>query len=129
MTFKDIYESIGESIENYGHHMMSAQAFYASMVDAHTALGELLEQDNKPKRISITINDDTIMDDVQLTIDYMLEDDEITFPNDEAREEFANDCTDEIIDRYEDSWDDSIPDMEVIRNIVYDNAEVNGYLK
>ena len=129
MTFKDIYEAIGESIESYGHHMIDAQAFYASIVDAHTAFGELLEQDSKPKRISITINDDTIMDDVQLTIDYMLEDDEITFPNDEAREEFANDCADEIIDRYEDSWDDSIPDMEVIRNIVYDNARVNGYLK
>lgn len=129
MTFKDIYESIGESIESYGHHMMSAQEFYASIVDAHTALGELLEQDNKPKRISITINDETILADVQLTIDYMLEDEEITFPNDEAREEFANDCAEEIIDRYENSWDDSIPGMEAIRDIVYDNAEVNGYLK
>lgn len=129
MTLKEIYEAIGESIDNYGHHMMGAEAFYASMVDAHTALGELLEQDSKHKRISITINDDTIMDDVQLTIDYMLEDDEIIFPNDEAREEFANDCADEIIDRYANSWDDSIPDMEIIRDIVYDNAKVNGYLK
>lgn len=129
MAFKDIYEAIGESIDNYGHHMMSAEAFYASMVDAHKALGELLEQDSKPNRISITINDDTIMDDVQLTIDYMLEDNEITFPDDEAREEFARDCADEIIDRYECSWDDSIPDMEAIRDAVIDNAEINGYLK
>ena len=127
MTFKDIYEAIGESIDNYGHHMMSAQAFYASVVDAHTALGELLGQDSKPKQISITINDDTIMDDIQYEIDCLIEDKEISFPSDEAREEFADDCLDEIVSKYE-SYPTYIPDWESILDTVQSMAQDNGYM-
>lgn len=101
MTFKDIYEAIGESIDNYGHHMMSAQAFYASVVDAHTALGELLGQDSKPKQISITINDQTIMEDILHVIEDMEEGEEITFQTDKERKEFADDCFDDIASRCE----------------------------
>lgn len=127
MTFKDIYEAIGESIDNYGRHMMSAQAFYASVVDAHTALGELLEQDNKPMKISITIDDDTIMDDIQYEIDCLIEDGEIHFQSDEAREAFANDCLDEIVSKYE-SYPTYLPDWESIHDTVQNMAQDNGLM-
>lgn len=127
MTFKDIYEAIGESIDNYGHHMMSEQAFYHSIVDAHTALGELLEQDNKPMKISITIDDDTIMNDIQYEIDCLIEDKEISFPNDEAREEFADDCLGEIVSKYE-SYPDYLPNWESIHDTVQNMAQESGYM-
>lgn len=127
MTLKDIYEAIGESIDNYGHHMMSAQAFYASVVDAHTSLGELLEQDNKPMKISVTIDDDTIMNDIQYEIDCLVEDGEIHFQSDEAREEFANDCLDEIVSKYE-SYPTYLPDWESILDTVQNMAQDSGLM-
>lgn len=127
MTFKDIYEAIGESIESYGHHMMSEQAFYHSIVDAHTALGELLEQDNKPMRISISIDDDTIMNDIQYEIDCLIEDGEIHFQNDDAREAFENACFDEIESKYE-SYPTYIPDWESILDTVQNMAQDSGLM-
>lgn len=51
-------------------------------------------------RINITINDDTIYEDVQDTIDSMLEYEEIEFPTRDDRYEFATEVTETIIDRY-----------------------------
>lgn len=128
MTFKDIYEAIGESIESYGHHMMSEQEFYHSIVDAHTALGELLEQDNKPMRIRINIDDDTIMNDIQYEVDCLIEDGEIHFPDDDAREAFENACFDEIESKYE-SYPDYLPNWESILDTVQNMAQDSGYME
>lgn len=127
MTFKDIYEAIGESIDNYGHHTMSAESFYASMVDAHTAIGDLLDQDSKPMRINIAINDKTILDDIQYHIDNMIEDEEIAFPDDKARNDFEEECLDSILTTCE--YDaDYLPTWSEIMNSVHDKADDYGYL-
>ena len=73
-------------------------------------------------RIEIIINDQTIMEDIQQEIDNMEEDNEISFKDEQERNEFADDCFEEIAQAYEwrESW---MPTWENIWNIVHHMAE------
>lgn len=127
MTLKGIYEAIGESLENYENGMAGVQSLYDSMVDAHTAIGDLLDQDSKPMRINIAINDKTILDDIQYHIDNMIEDEEIAFPDAKARNDFEVECLDSILTTCE--YDaDYLPTWSEIMNKVHDKADDYGYL-
>lgn len=79
-------------------------------------------------RFEVTINDETILNDIQYEIDNMVEDEEVAFPCDDDREEFAQDCLEKILDMCENRAD-FFPTPQIIRDIVYDNAEIGGYLK
>lgn len=79
-------------------------------------------------RFEVTINDETILNDIQYEIDNMVEDEAIAFSCDDDREEFAQDCLEEILDMCENRAD-FFPTPQIIRDIVYDNAEIGGYLK
>ena len=68
-------------------------------------------------RINITINDQTIRDDILYVIDRMIEDEEITFKDDLDYQEFADDCFDEIASKVE-CYDDYFPGLANIRDTV-----------
>ena len=73
-------------------------------------------------RINIVINDQTIMEDLMTAIAGMERDEEITFQTDNERNEFANDCLDEIASRIE-CWDDYFPTFERVWDAVKRTAE------
>ena len=73
-------------------------------------------------RINIVINDQTIMEDIMTAIADMERDEEITFQTDNERNEFANDCLDEIASRIE-CWDDYFPTFERVWDAVKRTAE------
>lgn len=75
-------------------------------------------------RIQITINDDTIRDDVVQTVEDMEQDGFIRFPADGDRAEFIADMTDCIIDKFL-MYDDYMPNYH---NEILDLADGFGYI-
>jgi len=101
MTIKEISKELETILADYESGKIGAQALYDNIVDANMALSAHIEQAEKPMRIEIIINDKTIMDNIQYEIDNMLEDEEISFEDEQERQEFADDCFDEIASKVE----------------------------
>lgn len=81
-------------------------------------------------RINIVINDQTIMEDIRLAIENLLEDNDIRFPSADAREEFEQECFDEIADTHENNsaWDSSyLPTWDMIQTKVQDAMYEHEY--
>ena len=74
-------------------------------------------------RINITINDETIREEVESAVRFAEWNDFIGFPNDAARAEFIDDVTEDIISKYE-VYADYSPNYA---ETVLDMAELNGY--
>lgn len=74
-------------------------------------------------KICITINDDTIRRDVTEAVEFAEWDNFIAFPDETAKAEFIDDCTDEVISKYE-IYADYKPRYA---EIVLDMAESYGY--
>ena len=52
-------------------------------------------------RINITINDETIMQDIDFAVNDLLEDEEISFNSEDEKREFIQDCFDNIAQKIE----------------------------
>lgn len=74
-------------------------------------------------RIDIVINDDTIRANVTDAVQFAEWDNFLVFPDDNARDEFISDVTDDIISKFE-IYDDYMPNYS---EIVLDAAERDGY--
>lgn len=74
-------------------------------------------------RIDIVINDDTIRANVTDAVQFAEWDNFLVFPDDNARDEFISDVTDDIISKFE-IYDDYMPNYY---EIVLDAAERDGY--
>jgi hypothetical protein len=74
-------------------------------------------------RIDIVINDDTIRANVADAVQFAEWDNFLSFPDDNARDEFISDVTDDIISKYE-IYADYTPNYP---EIVLDAAERDGY--
>ena len=72
-------------------------------------------------RINIIINDETIRKDIEQTVCKLEEDDEIYFDFESEKNEFIDECLDEICTKYETIYNYS-PDY---RNEIIDMYELN----
>ena len=77
-------------------------------------------------RISIIINDQTIMEDILFELENMETSDEIRFPDDDAKQEFADEIADTIITQCENDAD-FLPTWSEIWNAVHDAAQDSEY--
>ena len=73
-------------------------------------------------RINITINDETIMEDILYELENMEEDKEISFKDKQEREEFVNNIFEEIASKVE-RYTNYFPNWENIWNTVHRMAE------
>ena len=79
-------------------------------------------------RINIVINDETVKNDIWWEIhNAQLREDMIQL-DDSKQIEFEEDCLDEIASKME-CYPDYIPTEERVKEVVYDLAERDGYLK
>lgn len=61
----------------------------------------------------VTVTDEDVKQNVIDTVEEFENDDEIEFPSDEVREQFIDDCTESICDKYEaEYWDHELSYMD-----------------
>lgn len=123
MTIKEISKELETILADYESGKIGAQELYDNIVDANMALSYHIEQAEKTMRIEIIINDETIMGNIQYEIDNMLEDEEISFEDEQERQEFADDCLDEIVSKTE-CRPEYYPTWEAILETVHSMASM-----
>jgi len=78
------------------------------------------------KSFTVTITEDMIRDKFDFDIGDFEEDGSIKFESDEQRDEFLEDCVEQVIDKYEDYGIlEYSPNYE---DIIYDTAKLYGIL-